>query len=553
MDLILQNKPSKAVLVGIAGSNNAFSLSLYNLKAFAYNDPEIRAKWDLSVIQHPLINVNRQEIEIPPLVERIVESKPSVVGFSCYMWNVNVFIEIAKALRQRIPSAKIIWGGSEMSSDFLVQGEFDQFEMDFCVSGEGEVTFLEFLKNQTFGIPDLSNIPGLAYREKSSGPFKINPKREALEVLHDIPSPFLTGVVDDEVLLRPKIEANIETQRGCNLRCSYCTYHKDMDSITYSSLDRVVSEVFFLVNKGVKRVRFVDANFSSDLNYAKEIIRAFIKKQFELRLMFELIPGFIDEELAALFEEFSCLHELNDITLGVGVQSIKLDTNKAMRRGIKIEKFNYTFNLIKKHNLFAKIDLIIGLPGEDLVDIEASLEYMMETVRFGQGHLLCFHVLRGLPGTELLEIARKSNMTFSSEHEPHVFVESPDLPRKDMLKCLRRTAVVFRLTNHRGWAGREFISERKSEDVNIRDAFFNARERLNLTNIELVDLLVEALMEHLKERDSWFVQPDFPFAETWWWNLSAFEVRNEWILEYLASLKPQSGYINSNTMNPSQV
>ena len=535
----MDKKLSKAVLVGIAGSNNAFSLSLYNLKSYAYSDSGIRTNWDISIIQHPLINVNRQDMEVPPLIDRIVSINPSLVGFSCYMWNVNVFTEIAQALRKRIPNAKIIWGGSEMSSDYLLQGKFDELEMDFCISGEGEVSFLEFLKNQTFGIPHLSNIPGLAFRENSSVPFTINTKREALAILHGIPSPFLTGVVDDEVLRRPKVEANIETQRGCNLRCSYCTYHKDMDKITYSSLERVVSEVVYLVNKGVKRVRFVDANFSSDLNYSKEILRAFIQKRFELRLMFELIPGFIDEELATLFEEFSNLHPWNDITLGVGVQSIKLETNKAMRRGIKIEKFDQTFELIKKHNLFAKIDLIIGLPGENLVDIEASLEYMMETVRFGQGHLLCFHVLRGLPGTELLEIAQKSKMIFSSEHEPHVFVESPDLPRKDMLKCLRRTAVVFRLTNHRGWAGREFISERKSEDINIREAFFNARQRLNLTNIELVDLLVEALMEHLKERNSWFVQPDFPFAETWWWNLSAFEVRNEWILEYLENLNPQ--------------
>ena len=108
-----------------------------------------------------------------------------------------------------------------------------------------------------------------------------------------------------------------------------------------------------------------------------------------------------------------------------------------------------------------------------------------------------------------------------------------------MLTCLRRTAVVFRLTNHRGWAGREFISEERSQDVNIREAFFDARERLDLTNIELVDLLVEALMEHLKVRNSSCVQPDFPFAETWWWNLSAFEVRNDWILEYLENLNPQ--------------
>ena len=118
-------------------------------------------------------------------------------------------------------------------------------------------------------------------------------------------------------------------------------------------------------------------------------------------------------------------------------------------------------------------------------------------------------------------------------------MESPDLPRKDMLKCLRRTAVVFRLTNHRGWSRREFISENKSNDVNIREAFFATREKLNLTNIELVDFLIEGLLDHLKERNSWFVQPDFPFAETWWWNYSAFEVRDKWIIEYLENLKPQ--------------
>jgi len=529
----------KVVLVGIAGSNNAFSLSLYNLKSYAYNCSEIRDNLDISVIQHPLININRKDIEIPLLIGQICQSNPDLVGFSCYMWNVNAFKEIAKILKKRINGLKLLWGGPEMASDYLSQGKFDLYEMNFCVFGEGEVTFLELLKNQLVSTPDLSNIPGLAYRENSSSKLKINSRREPLKSLDEVPSPFITGMVDDEVLLRPKIEGNIETQRGCSLRCSFCIYHKDMDRITYSNVKRVVSEVRYLVDKGVKRVRFVDANFSSDLDYSKAIIRALIQEQFELRLMMELIPGFIDEELAALFEEFSTLHSWNDITLGIGVQSIKLTTLKDVRRGIKIEKFEDTFDLIRKHNLFAKIDLIIGLPGENIFDIEATLEYMLDTVRFGQGHLLCFHIMRGLPGTELLEIAKKNNMTFSSENEPHEFIESPALPRKDTLKCLRRTAVIFRLTNHRGWAAREFISENRSNDVNIREAFFSTRERLGLTNVALIDLIVDGLMVHLKDRNSVFSQPDFPFAETWWWNYSAFEVRNEWILNFLDDLKPQ--------------
>ena len=534
----MDKKLSKAVLVGIAGSNNAFSLSLYNLKSYAYSDSEIRSNWDISIIQHPLINVNRQDMEVPPLIDRIVSINPSLVGFSCYMWNVNIFTEIAQALRKRIPNAKIIWGGSEMSSDYLLQGKFDELEMDFCISGEGEVSFLEFLKNQTFGIPHLSKISGLAYRENSSVPFTINTKREALAILHDVPSPFLTGVVDDEVLQRPKVEANIETQRGCNLRCSYCTYHKDMDKISYSSVERVVNEVVYVVNKGVKRVRFVDANFSSSLDYSKEIIRAFIQKRFELRLMFELIPGFIDEELARLFGEFQDLYNWNEITLGVGVQSINLEILKKVRRAIKLEKFEQTFNLMQKYNLYSKIDLIIGLPGEDFNSIESTLEYMMDKLQSSQAHLLCCHIMRGLPGTELNQMALEHNMKFTSEFEPHELLESPVLPRKDMLKCLRRTAVIFRLVNHSGWAKREFLCEKQGKNISIRDAFLETKELLKISNMALIDRVIDRCMNFLSPK-SYFVQERFPYAETWWWSRSKVEIPDWWLLETLQNIQEE--------------
>ena len=39
---IKENNKMNAVLVGIAGSHNAFSLSLYNLKAYAYQNSGIR-------------------------------------------------------------------------------------------------------------------------------------------------------------------------------------------------------------------------------------------------------------------------------------------------------------------------------------------------------------------------------------------------------------------------------------------------------------------------------------------------------------------------------
>lgn len=531
-------KPNRAVLVGVAGSTNAFSLSLYNLKAYAYADPDIRRTWHITVIQHPLLSAPYDAEKLEELAQRIVREKPDVVGFSCYMWNVTVFRELARMMRTAAPGAKILFGGPEMATDYLRSGQFDDFAMDYCISGEGERTFVALLAALRTSNPDLSHIPGLAFRPNDAEPFTVNEKREPFKSLLEIPSPYLSGVVDDDVLFRKKVEANIETQRGCTLRCSYCVYHKDMNRISYNSVERTIQEVAFVINKGVKAIRFVDANFSSDLNHAKAVMRGLIRHRFETRLMFELIPGFIDEELAALFAEFRDLSDVNDLTLGVGVQSINLDALRIIHRAIKLDKFETTFALLKRYGLYAKIDVIIGLPGETLAAIERTLEYMLDALRGNQAHLLCCHVMRGLPGTQLLDIAQQYGMVFSSRYEPHEMYESPALPRADMLRTLRRTAVIFRLVNHEGWANREFVFQTKSHSTSVHDAFFAARDRLGISNVALLDRLVAGLMTALPPTSN-FVQEDFPYAETWWWSLAKLEVGTEWLVEFLDGLPPE--------------
>ena len=53
---MINSSHKKALLIGVAGSNNAFSLSLYNLKSYAFTDHFIRKNWDIKIIQNPLIS-----------------------------------------------------------------------------------------------------------------------------------------------------------------------------------------------------------------------------------------------------------------------------------------------------------------------------------------------------------------------------------------------------------------------------------------------------------------------------------------------------------------
>ena len=535
-----------ALLIGIAGSNNAFSLSLYNLKAYALNDPQIKELWDFPVIQHPLIFVSSnvrslamKKLKI--LIDNILQVKPDLLVISCYMWNVLVFKEITKEIKAQLPSTQVLWGGPEMARDYLLEGKYDAYDADFCISGEGEVPFLELLRNLTCGSPDLSKIPGLSFRKDRQDPFCVNEKRNPFKSLAEIPSPFLSGCVDDEVLARSGVEANLETQRGCTLRCSYCIYHKDMSNISYSSIQRIIDEVRYVCERGVRRLRFVDANFASDLDHAKAVMRALIKENIEAKIMFELIPGFIDEELASLFGGFNDLYEWNQITIGIGVQTINFDILRKLKRGIRLEKFEKTFDLLENYGIHSKIDLIIGLPGEDIGSIEKTLEYFLDRLRNSRAHLLCCHVMRGLPGTELLNVAKEHQMVFSSKKEPHEFIESPVLPRKDMLRCLRRTAVIFRLVNHEGWTSTEFVRGETSQDRSIRNCFFSARDRLGVSNVGLIDILIDRLMPYLQEKHSCFAEDDFPYAETWWWVWSKREIPHDWIVECLDNLTLTEG------------
>ena len=524
-------KNKKIILLGMAGSTNTYSLSLYNLKSYAYADPYIRKTWDIDVIQKPLIQHEEYTEEIEGILQHIGSENPDIIGIGCYMWNTKFFYELSIKIKEQFPHISILFGGPEMATDYVTEGKYDHFSIDYIISGEGEHTFLEFLREWTKEKSTYNTITGLSFRKDGKSGFVVNEKREIFKNLLSIPSPYCTGVVDDELLFRPKIEAYIESQRGCNLRCSYCVYHRDMKKIIYSDVSRVVADTRFLINKGVKAIRYIDANFGSNLEHAKSIMRAIIHNKFETRLFFELIPGFIDDELAELFYKFNQLYDWNEITLGMGVQSINMDVLKKIRRSIKKEKFEITFDLLRKYKIYSKIDIIIGLPGETLASIENTLEYMIGKLEGSFSHMLCCHVMRGLPGTELLDIAKKHNMKFTSEYETHEFYESDALPRKDMLLCLRRTAVIFRLVNHTGWTNKEFLTDSYSIKKHIHNAFFKTKNKLGISNIALIDRVICALMNYLP-KDSFFIQERFPYAEPWWWTKSKNEVSDEWLLSF---------------------
>lgn len=96
------------------------------------------------------------------IVGDLHSKKPDVIGFSCYIWNIEETMKVVAMLKKINPELVIILGGPEVTYDV---GEWlDQIPgADFIVIGEGEVTFKSLL-SEIEGSNDYKKVGGIAYR-----------------------------------------------------------------------------------------------------------------------------------------------------------------------------------------------------------------------------------------------------------------------------------------------------------------------------------------------------------------------------------------------------
>ena len=120
------------------------------------------------------------------------------------------------------------------------------------------------------GREDFSNIRGLVYRD---GDVIIqNTPRSNIKELDKIPFPYRNGLsgLENKIIY-------YETSRGCPFNCQYCL-SSTIEGVRYFSLDRVLDEIDFFIDRKVPQVKLVDRTFNCPPKRAKTIIEHIIKR-----------------------------------------------------------------------------------------------------------------------------------------------------------------------------------------------------------------------------------------------------------------------------------
>src|SRR5690242_3880365 len=189
------------------------------------------------------------EIEIVPaaeanllgdrgLVASILARDPWLVGFTCYLWNIDRSLWIAEQLKAARPDLQILFGGPEITADNA--WVLEQPSLDYAAIGEGEQTFCELLETLRSSAVPIRPIDGLFVSAANGGePGRLPNFRRPLPNLNEISSPYLAGILDaaDEQMLL------LETIRGCVFKCKFCYYPKSYDSLYFLSEERIVANL----------------------------------------------------------------------------------------------------------------------------------------------------------------------------------------------------------------------------------------------------------------------------------------------------------------------
>ena len=393
--------------------------ALYSLRAYAAQQDELAGKRVPSAAQDVEIAEYTINQSVENIAASIYEKKPDVIAISCYIWNWRMVQELITILGVILPDVPLWLGGPEVS--FHTEEILAAYpQLTGVMTGEGELTFFELLEyyreqyladggcgengygsRKSNTSANLHQIAGIVYRDPENKRICRSADRELTDI-STLPF-FYEDMADFENRI-----VYYESSRGCPYRCSYCLSSIDK-KVRLRGLELVKKELQFFLDHKVAQVKFIDRTFNCDHEHALAVWR-YIREHDNgvTNFHFEVAAGILtEEELKELAQMRAGL-----VQLEISVQTTNLQTLKEIRRYEDLDKLqNVTARLKAGGNIHVHLDLIAGLPFEDLESFQNSFNdvYRMRPSQLQLGFL------KVLKGSHMEEMAQEYGLVYRQE------------------------------------------------------------------------------------------------------------------------------------------
>lgn len=329
------------------------------------------------------------EFTIKDKIDNIIENIKNydIIGLSCYIWNIEMMLELSKMIKKEFPEKIVFAGGPEVSYDTI---HFVNY-FDYVMSGEGEEIILPFIDSL---VNDDSLPVGIASKEN---PITIP---QYVKNMDNIPSILDTYTEDD----KENRIVYVETTRGCPFKCSYCLSSLEKGVRFFS--DKYIDDLFdFIINNNFKCIKFLDRTFNVNPNRFLKICK--ILENTKNTYQFEIAAELFNDDVINYF-----VNEVtpNKFRLEIGIQSLMKDAIDSVdRKQDSMHLIQVIDKINKAKRVVIHADLIAGLPYETLEGFKNTFNKTFD--------LLCEELQLGflklLRGTKIRNEAIEYNYKFT--------------------------------------------------------------------------------------------------------------------------------------------
>lgn len=339
-------------------------------------------------------NINMYKKDVLP---RLADYK--VLFFSCYIWNISYIYDLIGDLKKINGDCLIVLGGPSVSFGAKSIME-ENADIDYIMTGEGEDTIAPLFDCIIRG--NLPQMSGVVYRDNN-------------QVMGDD-----TYVLSRNLKCLP-YQGDIvyfETTRGCPFSCTYCLSGY-LKGVRYYDLDDVKKSLTALSGMRVRVVKFTDRTFNANKQWAKEILNHLLTLKGKTMWHFEIGGDLLDEEIISLLNS-------GNFQVEIGIQSFNEDTLAAVKRSCDLDRLCENIGKLTIHK---HIDLIAGLPEEDLTSFKSSFDRAYSL----KADMLQLGFLKVLPGSAL----RDDDRLVFSDSPPYTVLKTKWLTAHDIFQLQR--------------------------------------------------------------------------------------------------------------------
>jgi anaerobic magnesium-protoporphyrin IX monomethyl ester cyclase len=305
------------------------------------------------------------------LIRHLQTETPSVLGVYANLMTRKRVVEIVRIAREA--GWKTIVGGPEPGAyvrEYLDAGA------DVVVIGEGEITIEELLPAlRENSEATLAKVNGIAFVAENGQVHQTSP-REQIADLDAQPWP-ARDAIDVSRYVRTWRDAHGQgslsfiTARGCPYRCRWCSHQVFGMTHRRRKPHAVVDEVEWLLSTyQPDMVWIADDVFTIHHGWLRQYAAEMRRRG--LRIPFECISRAdrLNDEVVDLLAELGCFR------VWIGSESGSQRILNAMERGVTVEQVQSAVATCKTRGIQSGMFLMWGYDGEELQDIEATIEHV---------------------------------------------------------------------------------------------------------------------------------------------------------------------------------